>query len=132
MILFHYEAPRTIFWLRKEESPLPTWIQDNVDSSSRGVGVAFFLFGVGLSGYWLSRTLNTVRQLVLRKGGKHLTIVTYGVLGRSSKFTTIPLAHCSASMYNLRGRPRFFLRVKERHFKYQVNVQDGVFTNKPL
>ena len=32
--------------LRKEESPLPTWIQDNVDSSSRGVGAAFFLFGI--------------------------------------------------------------------------------------
>ena len=30
------------------------------------------------------------------------------------------MIQCSASMYNLRGRPRFFLRVKERHFKYQV------------
>merc|ERR1712038_1407194 len=159
MILFHYEAPRTIFWqnlaalllfpvwmqiayfsfglkdrlkpLRKEESPLPTWIQDNVDSSSRGVGAAFFLFGVGLSGYWLSRTLNTVRQLVLRKGGKHLTVVTYGILGRSSKFTTIPLNHCSAHLY-LRGRSKVFLRVKDRQFKFQINVRDGVFTNRPL
>ena len=51
--------------------------------------------GVGLSGYWLVRTTNTVRQLVLRKGGKHLTVVTYGLLGRSSKFTTIPLNHVS-------------------------------------
>ena len=32
----------------------------------------------------------------------------------------------------MKGRPRFYLRVKERQFKFQVNVQDGVFTNKPL
>ena len=57
--------------------------------------------GVGLSGYWLVRTTNTVRQLVLRKGGKHLTVVTYGILGRSSKFTTIPLSHVS-SLHNIR------------------------------
>jgi len=158
MILFHYEAPRAIFWqnlvalalfpvwmqiayfsfglrekLRplKEDNPLPSWIQDNVDSSSKKIAGAFFIFGVSLSGYWLVRTLNTVRQLVLRKGGKHLTIVTYGLLGRSSKFTTIPLSHCSAHLY-IRGRPRFFLRVKDRQFKLSLNVQDGVFTNRPL
>ena len=55
----------------------------------------FAASGVSLSGYWLVRTMNTVRQLVLRKGGKHITIVTYGILGRSSKFTTIPLNHVS-------------------------------------
>jgi len=159
MILFHYEAPRTIFWqnllamallpvwvqiavfsfglsdklrpLKTEDTQLPSWIQGNVDKSSKKIAVAFFIFGVSLSGYWLGRTMNTVRQLVLRKGGKHLTIVTYGLLGRSSKFTTIPLSHCSAHMY-LRGRSRFFLRVKDRQFKFQVNVTDGVFTNRPL
>jgi len=158
MILFNYEAPRTIFWqnlvalalfpvymqmayfsfglgkrLRplKEDSPLPAWIQGNVEKSSKWIAVAFFAAGVGLSGYWLVRTTNTVRQLVLRKGGKHLTVVTYGILGRSSKFTTIPLNHCSAHLY-LRGRSKVFLRVKDRQFKFQINVQDGVFTNRPL
>ena len=46
-----------------------------------------------------------------------------------SKF--FPRFQCSAHLY-LRGRSRFFLRVKDRQFKFQVNVQDGVFTNRPL
>jgi hypothetical protein len=44
--------------------------------------------GVALSGYWISRTMNTVRRVVLRKGGKYVTIVTYGILGFSSRYTT--------------------------------------------
>ena len=36
---------------------------------------------------------------------------------------------CSAHLY-LRGRSKVFLRVKDRQFKFQINVQDGVFTNR--
>ena len=51
--------------------------------------------GAGLSAYWMSRTLNTVRRVVLRKGGKYVTIVTYGILGFTSKHTTKAVSHVS-------------------------------------
>ena len=41
----------------------------------------------------MSRTLNTVRRLILRRGGKHVTIVTYGILGGMSKQFTVPVTH---------------------------------------
>jgi len=41
------------------------------------------------------RTMRTVRYIVLRKGGKHLTIVTYGQLGPYSKMKTVPTSHVS-------------------------------------
>ena len=73
VLQFNYEAPRTIFWqnlvalalfpvwmqiaffsfglseklrpLKTEDSPLPSWIQDNIDKSSKKIAGAFFLFG---------------------------------------------------------------------------------------
>ena len=50
-------------------------------------------FFTGCAFYWLVRTLYLVRRLVLRKGGRHVTIVTYGLLGATSKNTTVPLSH---------------------------------------
>ena len=54
-----------------------------------------FPTGSGLTCYWMARTMNTVRQLVLRKGGKFITIVTYGPFGKRSKHSTVPVAHVS-------------------------------------
>jgi hypothetical protein len=53
----------------------------------------FTFTGAGISGYWLSRTLKTVRRIILRKGGKHVTIVTYGLFGPYSRSTTVPVQH---------------------------------------
>ena len=46
----------------------------------------------------MSRTMNTVRRLVLRKGGKHITLVTYGMFGNKSKVKTIPVNHVSTTV----------------------------------
>ena len=46
-----------------------------------------------MTAYWLLRSLSTVRQLILRKGGKHVTLVTYGLFGKSSRVTTVPVNH---------------------------------------
>ena len=67
----------------------------NIDLANRGVAIGFFAFGAGCAFYWLVRTLYLVRRLVLRKGGRHVTIVTYGLLGATSKNTTVPLSHVS-------------------------------------
>ena len=44
------------------------FLLDNVLNASRGMGLAFFLSGAGLSSYRVVRTMITVRRLVLRKG----------------------------------------------------------------
>ena len=57
------------------------WKVNQVISASTFVGIAYFLFGAGLSSYWAVRTMYTVRRLVLRKGGKHVSIQTYSLTG---------------------------------------------------
>ena len=69
------------------------WMLKNIELGSRGIGVAFFMFGVGLCVYWLIRNTHTVRRLILRKGGKNVTFVTYGLTGVSSRHITVPLYH---------------------------------------
>jgi hypothetical protein len=51
--------------------------------------------GAGLSGYWVRRTLNTVRRVILKKGGKHVTLVTYGLFGPYNRHCTVPVQHVS-------------------------------------
>jgi len=109
-----------------------SFLLSNVMKASTGVGLGFFLFGTGISSYWLIRTMNTVRQLVLRKGGKYVAIQTYGFLGRNQNFISIPVVHCSGIQHKFYGKHRFFLKVRNHNFKYSFNLEEGVFSNKPL
>lgn len=61
--------------------------------SSRESLLHFYLVSPGttLSGYWLLRNTATVRRLVLRKGGKHVSIVSYGLYGKNSVNITVPV-----------------------------------------
>ena len=63
------------------ENPKLNWKVNQVVSASTFVGIAYFLFGAGLSSYWAVRTLYTVRRLILRKGGKHVSLQTYSLTG---------------------------------------------------
>ena len=136
-------------------------------SGSWGIGLAYCLFGVGLSSYWVTRTMNTVRRLVLRKGGKYISIQTYGITGeqhfikpRSSsplfcsggggKIFNVPVVHCSGAQQEFHKTDRlasqivnfmihikilsyrFFLKIRDHSFKYQLNLKDGVVSNMPL
>merc|ERR1712142_488829 len=76
------------------------WIYTNVERLRKGVAVGFFIFGACLSGYWMSRTMNTVRRLILRKGGKHVTVITYGLFGANSRMITVPITHVSGVRRN--------------------------------
>merc|ERR1719184_721692 len=88
------------------------FLYNNVVKASTGVGLAFFLFGAGLCSYWVTRTMNTVRRLVLRKGGKYVSIQTYGLLGRNETFINVPVVHCSGIQHKFYGKHRFFLKVR--------------------
>ena len=117
-----------------------------------------------MTGYWANTAMKTVRRVVLHKGGKYVTIVTYGFLGFTSRYTTKAVSHVSSftwtmytkhvrmwmasnklpkyvSSYNFQcsvvrqtsqSTERIFLNVKGHRFRYQFNVEDGIFSNKPL
>merc|ERR1712080_334455 len=109
------------------------WIfQKTVYDASRFVGIATFIFGISLSGYWISRTTRTVRRVVLRKGGKYVTIVTYGILGFSSRYTTKAVSQCSAVRRTYQADKELFVHVKDHNFRYRFNLEDGIFSNRPL
>ena len=122
ILLFRYEDPQKIFrWNLLAGTMLPVWsylgytawglntafapykeelersdrgwVFRNVEAASRGVSVGFFSFGVCISVYWLLRNMNTVRRVILRKGGKHLTLITYGLFGITSRQLTFPVSH---------------------------------------
>ena len=99
---------------------------------------------------------------MLRKGGKYVTIVSYGLFGYTSRYTTKHLSQvtsnyfklnpvkisklngcklndylsylfqCSAVRQKFQADQRIFLNVKGHRFRYQFNVKDGIFSNKPL
>ena len=105
---------------------------EQIFAGSRGIGMAFFLFGVGISSYFAIRTLHTVRRLVLRKGGKYVQIQTYGMMGGAGRVQTIPVVHCSGVQQPFTKTDRFFLKVKDHTFSYQLNLEEGIVSNKPL
>ena len=77
------------------------WLfEKTVLGANRFVSLAFFTFGASICFYWLVRNLYMVRRCVLRKGGRHVTLVTYGLMGVSAKFTTVPLSHVSNCFFN--------------------------------
>ena len=67
-----------------------------IDNTKEFVPIFFDLTGIALTGYWANRAMKTVRRVVLRKGGKYVTIVTYGLLGFTSRYTTKAVSHVSS------------------------------------
>ena len=82
---------------------------------SWGIGLGYFLFGAGLSSYWVVRTMNTVRRLVLRKGGKYVSIQTYGLTGGGGKILNVPVVYCS-------GVQNPFHKTDDRYIPIQVDI----------
>ena len=70
---------------------------------------------------------------MLRKGGKFVSIQTYGVMGNNKKYMNVPVLHCSAVQHRFfLGEERFFLKIRDHSFKYQFNLEEGIFSNKPM
>jgi len=131
---FSYSLHSTVEPMREGASKNDriNYLLNNVSFASRGVGLGFFLFCGGLSSYWVVRTKHTVRKLVLRKGGKLVSIQTYGILGRQDNWKTIPLTYCTGQQHKFYGKHRFFLKIRDHSFKYHFNLEDGVFSNRAL
>jgi len=131
---FCYNLDKTLAPIKRRLSPEQRdgWVLRNVERARVGVAFGFFIFGVSLSTYSLSTLLNTVRRLVLRKGGKHVTIISYGVLGTNSRQLTVPVSHCNGVRANYQNDQRFFMNVRNRRFRFQFNLEEGIFSNRPL
>ena len=118
------------------ENPQLNWRVNNIISGSTFVGVAYFLFGAGLSAYWAVRTLYTVRRLILRKGGKHVSLQTYSLsgcfdliclrcflkfsLGKPGKIITVPVVSCSGAHGNLDKTDRYKSPLVRRYIHQSV------------
>jgi len=109
------------------------YLLNNVTLASQGVGIGFLLFYVGLFSYWTVRTTHTVRKLVLRKGGKMISLQTYGVFGGAS-WITMPVSYCTRVQFydKFYGKHRFLVKIRDHSFNYHFNLEDGVFSNKAL
>ena len=99
-----------------------------MQGNSRGMGLAFFLCGAGLSSYRVVWTMITVRRLVLT----YIAIQTYGVTWGGGKGQNVPVVHCSGIQHTFYGKHRFLLKVRDHSIKYQLNLEEGVVSNKPL
>merc|ERR1712059_77974 len=112
------------------------WLLNNVSLGSRGLGVAFFLFGAALSSYYCVRTLYTLKRIVLKKGGKYVAFQTYGLLGTNSAFFNVPVVHCSGTQpfknQLFFKDVTFFVKVRDHSFRYRLNLEDGTISNRPL
>ena len=78
------------------------------------------------------RNRQTVRRVVLRRGGKAVTLQSYGVLGGRGRSITVPVRHCRGDQRRLYTGFRYFVWVQEERFKFHLNLDDGLITHRPL
>lgn len=75
-------------------------------------------------------TLNSVRYLVLRKGGKFVTFVTYTPFGKN-RMITIPVNCISAVESSKAAKVQLPLKVKGKLLHYLLDMK-GEFLNQKL
>ncbi|XP_055379924.1 transmembrane protein 223 [Condylostylus longicornis] len=89
-----------------------------------------FLIGYGvLTAAWLF-TLRSVRFLVLKKGGKSISLVTYSPFGEN-RIMTVPLNCVSAETSRESAKVQLPLKIKNRKLFYILDMR-GEFTNPRL
>lgn len=82
-----------------------------------------------LSTAWMY-TLRSVRYLILRKGGNHISFVTYGPFG-TNRIMDVPLSCVSAVRHRSADGSTLPLKVKNRKFHYLLDSQ-GEYRQKDL
>lgn len=75
-------------------------------------------------------TLRSVRFLILRKGGRDVTIVTYGPFGKNTMMT-VPLKAISAQTHREVSEVLLPLKVRNRSLFYVLDMK-GEFKNPQL
>jgi len=119
-------------WEARVEDARTKYLMNNVKWTSRGLGVFWLMFLPGLSIYYTQRTLYTVRKLVLRKGGKVLSIQTYGVTKGGGRWVHAPVSDCEARRVKYYTGYRDYLNVKDHKFRFIFNMEEGVVSSRAL
>ncbi|XP_071451153.1 transmembrane protein 223 [Hetaerina americana] len=159
VILFKYENPRFFrilnafalcqffFWsylshfcfTKLRDAPVernaedqPFWRRINLGENKFKNSLAVFCFIIGygiLSASWMF-TLKSVRFLILRKGGKSVSFVTYGPLG-TNRILTVGLENVSAAESRNSARVQLPIKVKGHLMYYMLDMR-GEFKNARL
>uniref|UniRef100_A0A1I8PCE4 Transmembrane protein 223 n=1 Tax=Stomoxys calcitrans TaxID=35570 RepID=A0A1I8PCE4_STOCA len=95
-----------------------------------GISIISFAIGYGiLFTVWMF-TLRSVRFLILRKGGRDVTLVTYGPFGHN-RIMTVPLKDVSAQQPREIANVHLPLKVRNRSLFYVLDMR-GEFKNTRL
>jgi len=119
-------------WQDREFDSRTSYLMGNIQAVSKGLGVFWLIFLPVLGIYYFNRTRHTVRKLVLRKGGKMLSIRTYGVTPNGGRWIHVPSGDCEASQRAFFGGYKCLLNVKDHKFAYHFNLEEGVINNRGM
>nr|CAG4649020.1 EOG090X0JX7 [Polyphemus pediculus] len=111
---------------------LPWYRKINMGENKFKNGITTMCVTIGmlmLGGSWLY-SLKSIRNIVLRKGGKSVTIVTYGPFNKI-RYIDAPLKNVSATQSRARSPVHLPLKVKGYMGFFMVDMK-GQFKNIPL
>ncbi|KAM8714553.1 hypothetical protein ACLKA7_014643 [Drosophila subpalustris] len=160
VVLFKYENPRFykmlnffgicqfVFWtylshfafttlkdapvVEKPGEELKWYQRINLGDNKYKNGITFCCFMIGygiLFAVWMF-TLRSVRFLILRKGGKSVSFVTYGPFNRN-RIMTVPLNCISAEESREMARVQLPIKVRDKALYYVLDMR-GEFRNPQL
>ncbi|XP_050296783.1 transmembrane protein 223 [Anthonomus grandis grandis] len=89
-----------------------------------------FLVGWGILTLSWMYTLRSIKYLILRKGGKEATVVTYTPWGHNRMFT-LPISDMSATQARATASSFIPIKIKNHWFYYMIDMR-GEFRNGPL
>lgn len=75
-------------------------------------------------------TLKSVRYLILNKGGRHLTFVTYGPLGKN-RMMKVPIDHICCKEQRTAAKVQLPLKIKNTWMHYMLDMR-GEFKHPVL
>ncbi|XP_049874332.1 transmembrane protein 223 [Pectinophora gossypiella] len=94
------------------------------------LGAVAILVGTGSLGMIWMYTLKSVRYLILNKGGRHVTFVTYAPFGKN-RMMTVPLENICCKENRTNARVQLPLKVKNTWMHYMLDMR-GEFKNPLL
>ncbi|XP_053685708.1 transmembrane protein 223 isoform X2 [Sabethes cyaneus] len=95
-----------------------------------GIAIMSFVIGYGILFAAWTFTLRSVRFLVLRKGGKNVSVITYTPFGKN-RIMDVPLNCVSAQESREAARVTIPIKIKNRSLFYILDKK-GEFTNTRL
>uniref|UniRef100_A0A0A9YW34 Transmembrane protein 223 n=1 Tax=Lygus hesperus TaxID=30085 RepID=A0A0A9YW34_LYGHE len=110
----------------------PWWRKINLGENKYRNGITAFCFLTGyimLAGSW-TFTLRSVRFLILRKGGKSVSFVTFTPFGEN-RIMEVPLKHVSAADSRHSAKVNLPLKVRGKWLHYMLDMR-GEFRNTQL